>query len=100
MAAIGQEGSFNVQKKKKNHAWPIAAIDHHAPRHFTFQHGVSYQEEDQTLEETLKRYVNDQLRPEEILDFMSRDFEQCALNTAYQAMDNRLVAFLVSEHEQ
>ena len=52
------------------------------------------------MEETLKRYVNDQLRCEEILDFMSRDFEQCALNTAYQAMDNRLVAFLVSEHEQ
>ena len=46
---------YLAKKKKKNQAWPKTAIDHHAHWHFTFQHGISYLEEDQTLEETLKR---------------------------------------------
>ena len=41
MVAIGHE-EFFLFCKKINHAWTIAAIDHHEPRHFTFQHGVSY----------------------------------------------------------
>ena len=47
--------------------------------------------EDETLKETLKRYVKDGLQREEILDFVQRDFQSYAWSI--QTLDRRLNYF-------